>query len=169
MRKRVSTVTDADHAAAHRQVDGQLRKLGAWPRKRARIRFPHELPLPGWNERKMTIRDFNAACEREGIIVVRRRLGFTKGFYCRISGLPFIFIDRAIKGQERLFVSFHELGHFFMHGSEAMVAMSLRDDKTPTDWFEVEANACARIALKPGERFARISRALLRPKKGGAR
>ena len=68
----------------------------------------------GWNERRFTERDFNAICRRFSITVTEMPLT-TGGFYYRVKGRDFIAIDSRLQGAKRLFVMFHELGHFLLH------------------------------------------------------
>lgn len=83
---------------------------------RAKKLTPFTLPIPDFGKRQMTSRDFEEACNREGITVIRRRFTSSiRGFYMRQNGEPFIYIDSRLRGFNRLFVEFHELGHYFLH------------------------------------------------------
>lgn len=122
---------------------------------------PLNLPIPGWNKRKMTSTDFEAICEREGITVQRFRLELDAlGYYTKRNGQRIIAIDSRLKGNKRLQVEFHELGHYFLHDGRKSVFSSLegntgkvvkRVPKTAEqEWTECEANIVACIAIAPG-------------------
>ena len=68
----------------------------------------------GWNERSLTEDDFTALCRRFRISVTEMPLA-TDGFYYRVKGRDFIAINSRLKGARRLFVMYHELGHFLLH------------------------------------------------------
>ena len=68
----------------------------------------------GWNERPLTEDDFTALCRRFRISLTEMPLA-TDGFYYRVKGRDFIAIDARLSGPKRLFVMFHELGHFLLH------------------------------------------------------
>jgi Zn-dependent peptidase ImmA (M78 family) len=116
---------------------------------------PFNLPIPGWNERKMTSADFEQVCEREGITVHRQPLpGGVRGLYTRVDGQPHIYIRASLKGSNRVRSEFHELAHHFLHGRDRdlKVLASKFDQKLtdPQEWAEVEATAAACVALAPG-------------------
>jgi Zn-dependent peptidase ImmA (M78 family) len=112
---------------------------------------PFTLPIPGWNKRRMTSRDFEAVCQREGITVERRKLtGSVRGFYRRQFGHPFITIDSTLGGHKRIQVEFHELGHYFLHDGKSDLMRKASDEETPEQrWIEIEAETCALVALAP--------------------
>jgi Zn-dependent peptidase ImmA (M78 family) len=116
-------------------------------------RTPFNLPIPGWNERRMTSEDFMQVCAREGITATRLRFtSHVRGSFYRQNGRPFIVTDSRLRGLERIRVEFHELGHYFLHsaGFERLKRMP-GDPRTPeTDWAEVEAHLVSMVALAPG-------------------
>jgi hypothetical protein len=162
-----------------RQIRAQRHKFEARrkrPRRGARL-TPPTLPLPGWNERRMTEADFRRACEREIIVVLRLPIPGTRGAYTRMRGVPTIMIDSRLMGNERLAVMFHELGHYFMHDGAAPLKLDGEFDAAG-DWHEAEADAAATIALAPKTSISKVLRqqlmrtALPRSKgrgKGGAK
>jgi Zn-dependent peptidase ImmA (M78 family) len=118
---------------------------------------PFNLPIPGWNERRMTSDDFDSICEREGIQAISEHSCSTKalGFFTwTIDGTPTIFISPRQKGRERVRTQFHELGHYFLHSRQKHTFKTLEDEEaklTPAqEWAEVEANVAALIATAPG-------------------
>jgi IrrE N-terminal-like domain len=120
---------------------------------------PFNLPIPGWNERRMTSEDFKQVCEREGIKVESFRFkGTTRGLCTIRDGKVHILIDERLRVRERVFVEFHELGHYFFHlrNKRAHRALdsnfdSTEENLTPAqEWAEVEANLAGSVAIAPG-------------------
>jgi Zn-dependent peptidase ImmA (M78 family) len=100
----------------------------------------------------MTSQDFAEVCEREGIAVIRTRLQGVSGAYKRVKGTPTIWIDSRLRGVQRVRTEFHELGHYFLHaGSNPSLWRMPNAVRTPDqDWCEIEAEACALLAIEPG-------------------
>lgn len=143
-------------------------------------RTPFNLPIPGWNERPMTSRDFAEVCQREGITVKRHRFaGSIRGAHCCLRGRHFIFIDSRLRGLDKLVVEFHELGHYFLHRQKKGLYRRLEDKHCTSaqEWSEVEANLVALTALVPrvsGETFnlflkTFMQRCIRKNRKGGQR
>jgi Zn-dependent peptidase ImmA (M78 family) len=66
------------------------------------------------------------------------------GVYTVILGIPFIIINARLKGLERLWAMFHELGHHLLHSPETCFFSDSTVHKAQS-----EANAFAAIALIP--------------------
>lgn len=112
---------------------------------------PLALPVPDWNKRVMTSKDFAEVCEREKIIVLRMLLpSNVNGYHTVISGVPFICISSELsRGRERVCTEFHELGHYFLHELIPLCSSNKRHAYSLRRWYEVEANACSIVALAP--------------------
>lgn len=116
---------------------------------------PFNLPMPGWGERRMTTEDFMLACEREGI-TVRYQVIYksVRGLFFRVKGFPFITIHPRLKGSEKLYTEFHELGHYFLHDTDDASLLSVPGSDEPLSlaqqWAETEATAAGLIATAPG-------------------
>lgn len=69
----------------------------------------------GWNERPLTEGDFLHLCKRFRIrfsmLPLRR-----SGYYTTIGGRDHIVVSTNLREFQMLFVMFHELGHYLMHG-----------------------------------------------------
>ena len=100
----------------------------------------------GLNSRALTERDFYVICEREGIYVAEDDSEDMKwnGIYTIIDGVPVIIIKASLRGLERLWTMFHELGHHFMHTPSTCFFSAATLEK-----HQSEANAFAAIALIP--------------------
>ncbi|MGI8655439.1 MAG: ImmA/IrrE family metallo-endopeptidase [Pyrinomonadaceae bacterium] len=102
--------------------------------------------IKGWNKRPLTEADFYAICEAEGIVVIENGSCHMRwrGLYTVILDVPTIIINANIKGLERLWTMFHELGHHFLHSPSTCFFSESTLHKTQS-----EANAFAAIALIP--------------------
>ncbi|MBX7055729.1 MAG: ImmA/IrrE family metallo-endopeptidase [Pyrinomonadaceae bacterium] len=67
-----------------------------------------------WNRKPLTEQDFYRICRRLKVSVTEMPLR-TNGFYYSVRGRHFIAIDSKLPPVKRLFVMFHELGHFLLH------------------------------------------------------
>ena len=67
-----------------------------------------------WNRKPLTEDDFYRICRRLKVSVTEMPLR-TNGFYYSVRGSHFIAIDSKLPPVKRLFVMFHELGHFLLH------------------------------------------------------
>jgi Zn-dependent peptidase ImmA (M78 family) len=101
----------------------------------------------GWNERALTERDFYKLCKRFQIRVTEMPLA-TGGFYYRVKGRDFIAISSRLTGSKRLFVMFHELGHFLLHVPDTGVTANFHGVGRRTR-KEREADMFALCALIP--------------------
>ena len=72
----------------------------------------------GWNERTLTMADAYRLCKRFRIVVQEMPLT-TGGFYYRVMGRDFIAVDSRLAEPKKLFVLFHELGHYLLHTPES--------------------------------------------------
>jgi|SRR5947209_1379490 len=100
----------------------------------------------GWNKRPLTEKDFWALCKKFGVEVYENCGEHMKwkGVYTVLDGIPTIIIHSGLKGLERLWTMFHELGHHLLHSP----ATCFFSDST-VHKAQSEANAFAAIALIP--------------------
>lgn len=125
------------------------------PRRRRRKPTPFTLPIPGFGVRPLTTEDFERACAREGVTVLRRALPKgINGLYTMATERPCIFIDSRLRGARKVTAEFHELAHHFLHNGRKEIAhYSIDADEhayTPEQrWAEVEADTAALIAITP--------------------
>ncbi|MFZ1700806.1 MAG: ImmA/IrrE family metallo-endopeptidase [Pyrinomonadaceae bacterium] len=101
----------------------------------------------GWNERPLTESDFHRICKSFKITVTEMPLRVS-GFYYRVMGRDFIAIDSRLTGSEKLFVMFHELGHFLFHTPETGATANFHGIGHKTR-YESEADAFALAAIIP--------------------
>ena len=101
----------------------------------------------GWNERPLGERDFYRLCKRFHITVTEMPL-VTGGFYYRVKGRDFIAISSYLTGPKRLFVMFHELGHYLLHVPDNGVTANFHNVGRRTR-KEREADLFALCALIP--------------------
>ncbi len=120
---------------------------------------PINLPIPGWNKRKMTFQDFEEVCQREGITVERMRFkSDVRGYCTKSGGSPLIALDKRLRGIKRIQVAFHELCHYFLHVDDPACLRTMNAETheaneklTPQQlWAEYEATIAASIAIAPG-------------------
>lgn len=99
----------------------------------------------GFNKRALTDADFYRICEAEKIKILE--IDSPTSFYFSCEGRFHIVIEKKLKGLKRTFSMFHELGHHFMHGGDAMPhAFFFR---MTANRNELEADAFATAALCP--------------------
>jgi len=101
----------------------------------------------GWNERPLGEADLYRLCRRFKITIEEMPLR-TNGFYYRVMGRDFIAIDSKLSGPEKLFVMFHELGHFLLHVPDSGMTANFHGVGRRTR-KEREADAFALCALVP--------------------
>lgn len=100
-----------------------------------------------WNERPLTEEDFYRICRRNKVSVTEMPL-VTNGFYYCVKGRHYIAISSRLKGNEKLFVMFHELAHFLMHAPDSNATANFSGIGKPTR-KEKEADAFAYCAILP--------------------
>ncbi|MCC6824576.1 MAG: ImmA/IrrE family metallo-endopeptidase [Acidobacteria bacterium] len=109
----------------------------------------------GWNEHPLDEDDFYRICERFGVCVdeLPMRVG---GFYFRIKGHDHIAINSTLPPGEKLFVMFHELGHFLFHapGFDTMAKFHSVGGRSRA---ESEADLFAACALIPRPRLTSLT------------
>ncbi|PYS52413.1 MAG: hypothetical protein DMF68_01505 [Acidobacteria bacterium] len=100
----------------------------------------------GWNKRPLTESDFYRLCKKLHVCVIEDgsydMVG--KGLYMVIESVPTIFINDKLKGLEKLWVMFHELGHHLLHTPETCFFSESIQHKAQS-----EANLFAAVALIP--------------------
>jgi Zn-dependent peptidase ImmA (M78 family) len=101
----------------------------------------------GWNERPLTESDLYRLCRRFKVKVVEMPLA-TGGFYYRVMGRDFIAVNSRLAPIEKLFVLFHELGHFLFHTPESGATANFHGVGRRTR-KEREADTFALCALIP--------------------
>jgi Zn-dependent peptidase ImmA (M78 family) len=101
----------------------------------------------GWNERALTETDFFRLCKRFRIKVTEMPLS-SGGFYYRVMGTDFIAVDSKLTGPEKLFVLFHELGHYLLHVPDGGVTANFHGVGLKTR-KEREADLFALCAILP--------------------
>lgn len=101
----------------------------------------------GWNESRLTESDFYRLCRRFHITVTEMPLA-TSGFYYRVKGQDFIALDSRLAGPRRLFVMFHELGHFLLHVPDTGATANFHEVGRRTR-KEQEADDFAACAILP--------------------
>ena len=103
----------------------------------------------GWNERPLTESDFYRLLKRFKVKVQEMPLT-TGGFYYRVMGRDFIAVDSRLAPTEKLFVLFHELGHFLFHAPETGATANFHGVGRRTR-KECEADVFALCAMIPRE------------------
>lgn len=101
----------------------------------------------GWNERPLGEADFHRLCRRFKITVTEMPLR-VGGFYYSVLGRHYIAIDSELSEREKLFVMFHELGHFLLHVPDAGVTANFHGIGKKTR-VENEADIFALCCLLP--------------------
>ena len=101
----------------------------------------------GWNERPLAEADFYRLCRRFRITVDEIPLRVSGFYYC-VAGRHFIAIDSKLPSRKKLFVMFHELGHYLMHVPNQNETASYHGVGKPTR-KEREADIFALVALVP--------------------
>lgn len=98
----------------------------------------------GFNQRALTIDDFHAICEKEGIEVIYENVDTS--FYMVFQGSRFIVISKKLNWLQQLYVAYHELSHALTNADAQVAASFFGLQDSPE---EREANAFAAIALIP--------------------
>jgi Zn-dependent peptidase ImmA (M78 family) len=102
----------------------------------------------GWNKRPLGEAEFYRLCKRFRVHVEEMPLRVSGFYYC-VMGRHFIAIDSKLPPQRKIFVMFHELGHFLLHVPEADTTANFHSVGRRTR-KEIEADAFALCALIPG-------------------
>ena len=97
---------------------------------------------PEWNVRVLTEDDFYQYCDEARVIVRETQLE-KRGLYMPIDGVPHIFLNDTLRGVERLYISFHELAHHWLHPPGIQMFHAFRHIT------ETEADIVAACALIP--------------------
>jgi Zn-dependent peptidase ImmA (M78 family) len=107
--------------------------------------------IKNWNKKQLTEADFYRICKKQGVVVLENDTAVMKwkGLYMMIEGVPTIIINAKLKGLERLWAMFHELGHHILHSPSTCFFSESTVHKTQS-----EANAFAACALIP-EQYVR--------------
>ena len=100
-----------------------------------------------WNSRPLTEDDFFKLCRKHKVTVLEMPLQ-VGGFYYCVLGRHYIAIDSRLSPWKKLFVMFHEFGHFLMHAPDRGVTANFHGIGGRTR-KEIEADAFATCALLP--------------------
>ena len=100
-----------------------------------------------WNKRPLTEADFHKLCRRFKVVVHELPLK-VGGFYYSIMCRHFIAVDGRLSPQKKLFVMFHEFGHFLLHVPEGPATANYHGIGRRTR-KEIEADMFALCALIP--------------------
>lgn len=95
-----------------------------------------------WNIRQLTEDNFWDFCDERKICVREAQIE-QPGYSIKIDGQNFIFVRDDLRGIDRTYTLWHEMGHYFLHPQRIQFFLGL--DKT----VELEANAFAACALIP--------------------
>lgn len=101
----------------------------------------------GWNERRLDEDDFHNICKRFKISVTEMPLTVS-GFYYRVTGKDFIAVDSKLSGPKKMFVLFHELGHFLLHTPDTGATANFHGIGRRSR-KEIEADAFALCSIIP--------------------
>jgi len=100
-----------------------------------------------WNKRPLTETDFHKLCRRFKVTVQELPLT-VGGFYYSMMGRHFIAIDCRLSPQKKLFVMFHEFGHYLLHVPDGSATANYHGIGRRTR-NEIEADVFALCALIP--------------------
>lgn len=101
----------------------------------------------GWNERPLTEEDFHSLCKRSRITVDEMPLRVSGFYYC-LLGRHYIAVNSRLGPHAKLFVMFHEFGHFLMHAPDHGVTANFHGFGKRSR-KELEADAFALCAILP--------------------
>jgi Zn-dependent peptidase ImmA (M78 family) len=99
----------------------------------------------GLNHRGYTESEFLDICSIEDITYFETPEKYS--FWACIDGESHIVVSRRWKGQKKLFIQLHELGHHFLHGGDRIDQVHFFDSNSRK--HEFEAHAFATIAMCP--------------------
>jgi Zn-dependent peptidase ImmA (M78 family) len=100
-----------------------------------------------WNVRPLAESDFHKLCRRFKVTVQELPLK-VGGFYYSVMGRHFIAVDGRLSPQKKLFVMFHEFGHFLLHVPDGSATANYHGIGRRTR-NEIEADVFALCALIP--------------------
>ena len=105
--------------------------------------------IPGYNESPLTLSDFDALCQREGIVTFEHKMP-ARGWLFVKDGIPVIVINKNLSSGHRAFVGFHEYFHHEFHpgGHHYYRKLGL------VNKIELQASTMAAIAIIPTDRLA---------------
>ena len=106
-----------------------------------------------WNKRPLDETDFYRLCRRFKITVEEMPLS-VGGFYYCLLGRHYIAISSKLPEREKLFVMFHELGHYLLHVPDTGVTANFHGIGKKTR-IESEADIFALCCLIPLEMIER--------------
>jgi Zn-dependent peptidase ImmA (M78 family) len=105
--------------------------------------------LPEWNERVFTADDLDSLSQKMKVPFVVDATASAKGEYLIIDDEPMILLKPNLKANEKLWVSYHELGHHLLH-----YPVPHKFSKGLQRRMDREANFFAAIALMPTKLIA---------------
>ena len=94
-----------------------------------------------WNQRVLTMDDFDVLCELEDVTVEEGETGFP-GLYTRREGRPVITISALVLPRARGWILWHEMGHVLLH--DPACAFMYKSER-----LERQADLIAACALIP--------------------
>lgn len=100
--------------------------------------------IPEWNERVFGADDIDLLSQKFKVPVIESDEAKSKGEYLLIENVPLILIKPKLKRTEKLWVSFHEMGHHLLH-----YPVPHKFSKSLERRMDREANFFAAIALIP--------------------
>ena len=102
--------------------------------------------VKAWNVRPLTEDDFWRLCKKNGVLAIEDDSDdmIRQGLYTVVEDVPVIFLHADLRGVERLWTMFHELGHHLLHTPETCFFSEHTYEKA-----QCEANIFTAIALIP--------------------
>ena len=100
-----------------------------------------------WNKRPLTEADFFKLCRKHKVAVQEMPLKVSGFYYC-VMGKHCIAINSRLSPQKKLFVMFHEFGHFLLHSPSGSATANYHGFGKRTR-AEIEADSFALCALMP--------------------
>lgn len=100
--------------------------------------------FPSWNAVPFTERDALKFLRKKAFLV--EGSVNVPGLYTEYKGYLFIVVDRRLRGYERLWVIFHEIGHLIFHTPSMQCFDTKYESKA-----DYEANTFAAVAIIPFE------------------
>jgi Zn-dependent peptidase ImmA (M78 family) len=104
--------------------------------------------IPNWNKEILTEADFKSFCKDKDISVAYIKIAYLdqdcRGLYIKYRKQPFIVLDPDLTGADKLWVQWHEVGHYLLHESRRKFRADSFMHK-----LEIEANLIAAVAMIP--------------------